>query len=152
MKKQLGCLLALLATFACADTNDDLASNNRFGQKIMTGTTLSENADRSGVLLLYCIDNSWYRLGAMYPKMSKQEKSEHVIEICQPNIDTYSVDSVLLAADHYGQPKSEKQAWQIIQDNRRKGTDQGRQELHEKIRQYMQTLDDNPPARSGFFN
>ncbi|OOS07448.1 hypothetical protein SAMN02745664_10295 [Moraxella cuniculi DSM 21768] len=143
-----GLALLSLSLLGYADSTVDTATNDgRFGQQIMTGEALSKNADRSGMLLLYCLDSSWYRLGAMFPEMSKQEKSERLIEVCQSYIDTYSVYNVLLAADYYGEPKSEQQAWQIIQDNRQRGDNQGEQEVHEMIRKYAQTLDDTPPNK-----
>lgn len=120
---------------------DDL----RFGEEIITGDKLQQGADATGFLFVHCLQSTWYKLGAMFPKMSHDDKTAGVLDICKPRIEDYQVYNILMAADHIGEPKSEQQAWHIYQKNRQAGLNEVDLDLQNDIKAYLTTLTDQPP-------
>lgn len=135
-----GCLLMNLAN--AQNVLSQPVDNLRFGQEIITGDRLKQGADASGAMFVYCIESTWYKLGVMFPKMSRDDKVAGVLDICQPRIEEYQVYNILMAADDMGEPKSEQQAWHIYQKNRQDGTNKVDLDLQDKIKIHLATLND----------
>lgn len=125
MKKCLPVLLAgLLSCFASAAPaeSDENAWVARLSDKVSDESELKQKAEMSDFLLKLCVTDTDMKLASMFPEMSKQQRFDEMMEICRYQEDYYNIYNILLAANHFGQPMSEKQAWERLERNYRENS------------------------------
>ncbi|MDO5059417.1 MAG: hypothetical protein Q4D82_05675 [Neisseria sp.] len=149
MKKMLAVLTAVFGLAACAADKPAAVPQvqgaqpfqEQLADAVLSKAELDEKAERSRNGLLLCVSEIHPRLLAMYPEKTAAERFDMLTETCRDYVDRYNVYSILLAAGKMNKPLTEREAWQILQENyRTKGRGQTNAELYETLRRAVQRL------------